>query len=66
MSTSSVIKNPQTWYQCSLLYPHEVIRDGLTRMVKTLEKIGQLDENLANKKMVSKLFLPLCVSSPPY
>ncbi len=52
MSTSSVIKNPQTWYQCSLLYPHEVIRDGLTRMVKTLEKIGQLDENLTNKRIL--------------
>ncbi len=41
MTTSSVIKNPQTWYECSLLYPHEVIRDGLNRLENILEKIGE-------------------------
>ena len=42
MSTSTIIKNPQEWYECSLLVPHEVIRDGLAKMVSILESREEL------------------------
>ena len=67
-ATSTVIRKPSNWADYAILLPHETFRDGLTRMMYTIDnwgeeaywKIAAFQKVSSNCSYASKMSCLLC------